>query len=264
MTQGRKIVVETRDLNVSISGCDVLKDINLRILENSFTGLIGPNGGGKTTLLRTLLGLIPPDRGEVRIEGKLLGTGRRRTWIMGYVPQQIRVDRRFPLSVLDAVVMGRYGRIGLGRRAGRTDREIALDCLDRVGLAHLARVRIGDLSGGEQQRVFIARALSASPKVLILDEPTAAVDVAAQDSFYRLLQELRQAYSLTVVMATHDIGIVPIYCDAIACLNRTLHLHGRPEEILKNEVFKKLYGTEVEVVMHGKIPHRMIGGHHHD
>ncbi len=263
MTQGRKVVVETRNLNVSISGCKVLEDVNLRILENSFTGLIGPNGGGKTTLLRTLLGLIPVDEGEVRIEGELLGTGKKGTWIMGYVPQQIRVDRRFPLSVLDAVLMGRYGKIGLGRRVSSTDREIALDCLDRVGLVHLAQVRIGDLSGGEQQRVFIARALSASPKVLILDEPTAAVDVAAQDSFYRLLQQLQQTYSLTVVMATHDIGVVPIYCDAIACLNRTLHLHGRPEEILKKDVFKKLYGTEVEVVMHGKIPHRMIGGHHH-
>ncbi len=263
MTQARKVVVETRHLNVSIRGCPVLQDINLTLLENSFTGLIGPNGGGKTTLLRTLLGLIQPDSGEVRIEGRLLGSGRKHDWVMGYVPQQIRVDRRFPLSVLDAVVMGRYGTIGLGHRAGRRDREIALDSLDRVGLAHLARVRIGDLSGGEQQRVFIARALSASPKVLILDEPMAAVDVAAQDSFYRLIKKLQQTYSLTVVMATHDIGVVPIYCDAIACLNRALHLHGRPEEILKNDVFRKLYGSEVEVVMHGKVPHRMIGGHQH-
>jgi len=263
VTKERKVVVETRHLHVAINGCAVLKDVNLRLLENSFTGLIGPNGGGKTTLLRTLLGLIRPESGEVLVEGQRLGTGRKGAWVMGYVPQQIRIDRRFPLSVLDAVVMGRYGTIGLGRRAGRRDREIALDCLDRVGLVHLARVRIGDLSGGEQQRVFIARALSASPKVLILDEPMAAVDVAAQDGFYRLIKKLQQSYSLTVVMATHDIGVVPIYCDAIACLNRTLHLHGRPEEILKNEVFKKLYGSEVEVVMHGKLPHRMIGGHPH-
>lgn len=257
-----EIIVETRDLDVKINGCLVLQGVNLRVAGQSFLGLIGPNGGGKTTLLRAMLGLIDPDRGEVWIQGKRLGTGDSRYWVMGYVPQQISIDRGFPISVLDTVIMGRYGRIGVGRRPGKRDREIALSSLEKVGMVHLAGQQIGSLSGGEQQRVFIARALSGEPQILILDEPVAAVDVAAQDSFYRLLRDLRQEYKLTIIMATHDIGVVPIYCDAVACLNHTLHLHGRPEEILRSDVFKKLYGTEVEAVMHGKIPHRMIGGHH--
>jgi len=259
----REYVIETRNLDVTIDGCPVLEGIDLRIPEGSFTGLIGPNGGGKTTLLRALLGLVTPDRGEIRIRGKSRGTGESRSWIMGYVPQKIKVQGRFPVTVLDTVLMGRYGRSGLGRLPKKQDRKIARECLERVGLGHLASQQIGKLSGGEQQRVFIARALSSEPEILILDEPTAAVDLVAQDNFYRLLQQLKEEYSLTVMMATHDIGVVPIYCDAIACLNRTLHLHGKPEEILRNDVFKKLYGSEVEAVMHGKIPHRMIGGHRH-
>jgi zinc transport system ATP-binding protein len=257
----QEIMVEVRDLNVELGGCSVLEEVNLKIPACSFTGLIGPNGGGKTTLLRVILGLIRPDRGEIRIQGRLLGTGESRSWVMGYVPQQVHIDRHFPVSVLDTVIMGRYGKIGLGRRPKRQDRELARASLEQVGMAHVAGQQIGSLSGGEQQRVFIARALCAEPKVLILDEPVAAVDVAAQDTFYKLLRRLQETYALTVIMATHDIGVVPIYCDAVACLNRRLHLHGKPQEILRNEVFKKLYGTEVEAVMHGKIPHRMIGGH---
>ncbi len=257
------IILETKDVDVKLNGCLVLKGITLRIPENSFTGVIGPNGGGKTTLLRTLLGLTIPAAGEIRVQGKLLGTGSKRSWIMGYVPQQVRIDRNFPISVFDTVVMGRYGKIGLGHRPRKADRDRAMACLDEVGMGHTAQRRIGDLSGGEQQRVFVARALVSEPKILILDEPMAAVDVAAQDSFYRLLHDLQKEYSLTVIMATHDVGVVPIHCDAIACLNHTLHLHGKPGEILRHDVFRNLYGTEVEAVMHGKIPHRMIGGHRH-
>lgn len=257
----RETMVEARDLSVKLGGCPVLEGVTMKVPERSFTGLIGPNGGGKTTLLRTLLGLIRPDRGEVWIQGKRLGMGEGRSWLMGYVPQQVRIDRRFPISVLDTVIMGRYGKIGLGRRPKRDDRERAMASLEQVGMAHTAGQQIGSISGGEQQRVFIARALSAEPRILILDEPVAAVDVVAQDSFYKLLRRLQETYALTVIMATHDIGVVPIYCDAVACLNRRLHLHGRPEKILKSEVFRKLYGTEVEAVMHGRIPHRMIGGH---
>lgn len=263
MVSEGQIILETKDVDVKLNGCLVLKGITLRIPENSFTGVIGPNGGGKTTLLRTLLGLTIPEGGEIRVQGKLLGTGARRSWVMGYVPQQVRIDRNFPISVFDTVIMGRYGKIGLGHRPRKADRDRALVCLDEVGMAHTAKRRIGDLSGGEQQRVFVARALVSEPKILILDEPMAAVDVAAQDSFYRLLHDLQKEYSLTVIMATHDVGVVPIHCDAIACLNRTLHLHGKPGEILRHDVFRKLYGTEVEAVMHGKIPHRMIGGHRH-
>jgi zinc transport system ATP-binding protein len=262
MEDDSKVIIETRDLDVHLNGCLVIKGVNLKVSEKGFAGLIGPNGGGKTTLLRAILGLIPPTRGEIRIQGELLGTGDTRSWVMGYVPQQVSIDRGFPVSVLDTVIMGRYGKIGLGRRPGKQDRDKALYSLEKVGMAHMARKQIGQLSGGEQQRVLIARALSSEPKILILDEPVAAVDVAAQDSFYRLLYQLREEYNLTIIMATHDIGVVPVYCDTVACLNHTLHLHGKPGEILRSEVFKKLYGTEVEAVMHGKIPHRMIGRHH--
>jgi zinc transport system ATP-binding protein len=261
----RKIIIETRDLDVRINASPILSGINLKVREQSFTGLIGPNGGGKTTLLRAILGLIQPDRGEIIVQGKRLGKGKRRSWIIGYVPQHFGIDNRFPISVLDTVVMGRFGKMGLGRRPKKRDREMAMSFLEKVGMDQRAKIQIGDLSGGERQRVFIARALCSEPKALLLDEPMAAVDVAAQDAFYRLLDDLREEYALTIIMATHDIGVVPIFCDTVACLNRTLHLHGKPEEILNNKVFKKLYGTEVEAVMHGKIPHRMIGGHHkHD
>ena len=227
MSEKSEFMVELRGIDVRLNGSLVLQDVHLQVPEQSFTGLIGPNGGGKTTLLRTVLGLIQPDKGEVRICGKRLGAGESRHWIMGYVPQQAGIDRGFPVSVLDTVIMGRFGKIGLGRRPGKEDRAIALSSLEKVGMAHLAGKQIGHLSGGEQQRVFIARALCAEPKILILDEPVAAVDVAAQDSFYRLLRQLRDNFSLTVIMATHDIGVVPIYCDSVACLNRTLHLHGK-------------------------------------
>jgi zinc transport system ATP-binding protein len=260
--QDRQVMVEALNIHVSLNGCLVLEEVNLQVLERSFTGLIGPNGGGKTTLLRTILGLIQPDKGEIKIQGKRLGTGDSRFWAMGYVPQQIGVNRDFPISVLDTVVMGRFGKIGLGKRPKKQDRELAMACLEKVGMAHVSGQQIGNLSGGEKQRVFIARALCAEPMILILDEPMAAVDVAAQDSFYRLLRQLQEELSLTVIMATHDVGVIPIYCDSVACLNRKLHLHGKPEKILKSEVFKKLYGTEVEAVMHGKIPHRMMKGHH--
>ena len=254
-------VVEVRDLRVSVNHENILDDVNLKIQEGTFLGLIGPNGGGKTTLLKTILGLIRPDRGEVRVFGLPPDDHRNRGRI-GYLPQRAYADLTFPVSAFDVVLMGRYSRIGIWRRPTAEDRRRAMEKLSAVGMAHLRDRPIGHLSGGEQQRVFIARALASDPQLLLLDEPTAGVDTSAQQSFYGLLGELKKEYALTIVLVSHDIGVVPHHTDEVACLNRRLHLHGRSPDALDAETLGKVYGCEVELLVHGKIPHRVIGEHH--
>ena len=256
-----RAVVEIRDLLVSSNRECILEDINLQIREGTFLGLIGPNGGGKTTLLRTILGLVKPDRGVVKVFG-LPPNDRRNRGRIGYLPQRAYADLTFPVSAFDVVLMGRYSHIGIWHRPSGEDRRRAMDKLEAVGMAHLKDRPIGYLSGGEQQRVFIARALASEPQLLLLDEPTSGVDTTAQQSFYQLLGKLKEEYALTIVLVSHDIGVVPYHTDEVACLNHRLHLHGRSPDALDAETLGKVYGCEVELLVHGKIPHRVIGEHH--
>ena len=251
--------VELQDVEVRLQGRVVLQDVNLRIEQGSFWALLGPNGAGKTTLLRVILGLVRPSRGTVRVFGRapeVLGLWRR---AVGYVPQFHQVDLRFPVRVKDVVMMGRYGVLGLFRRPGPDDWRLVHQALERVGIAHLADRPLRSLSGGERQRVFLARALVTQPRLLLLDEPTAAVDVAASQSLYDLLRQLHRD-GLTVVMVSHDVGVVAQFVDSVACLNRRLVAHGRPDVVLTGETLDAMYGCQAVFFHHmpGATPHLVV------
>lgn len=239
----------------------VLKDVSLNIETGEFLGLIGPNGGGKTTLLKVILGLIKPDEGRVEVFGASpvkLG-GKRH--LIGYLPQRSLIDWEFPISVTDVVMMGRYGQIGVLRQPTPEDKETVLQALERVGMADLAHHQIGELSGGQQQRVFIARALATEPKLLLLDEPVAGVDAVTQDKFYQFLKELKDELGLTIVIVSHDLAVISAYVEKVACLNQSLYLHAPSAEVFASGRLDKVYGCEVELLAHGRIPHRVVEEH---
>jgi ABC-type Mn2+/Zn2+ transport system ATPase subunit len=225
MFMGEPSALACRDVWVRRGGKFVLRQIDFAVPPGSVFGLIGPNGGGKTTLLKVALNLLPPARGDVLVFGKPWHEHPAPGPSIGYTPQHHHHLLRFPVSARQVVQMGRYGKMGLGRPLSRADKDTVEHCLELVGMLPLAKRPIDELSGGQKQRVFIARALAADPQLLILDEPTAGVDTAARDQFYELIQNLQQRLSLTVILATHDIGMVLKYCDLVGCLNETLTVH---------------------------------------
>ena len=247
-------VVKLDDVWVRYDGVPVLEAINLTIGDGDFLGIIGPNGGGKTTLLKVILGLIKPNQGSVRVLGKPPEKSRGR---IGYVPQHNLFDRDFPISVWEVVLMGRVGHAGLLKRYGSNDRQAAAEALDTVGMLHHKGQQMGKLSGGELQRVLIARALVAEPRLLLLDEPTASVDPAMQTEFYELLETLKQR--MAVVLVSHDISAVSVYVDEIACLNIQLYHHGSKE--LTPEILEATYKCPVQMIAHGEFPHRVLKEH---
>lgn len=249
-----KEVVRLEDIWVHYDGVPILEGINLAIEQDDFLGIIGPNGGGKTTLLKVVLGLVHPSRGKVSVLGEPLQRSRSR---IGYVPQHNLFDRDFPISVWDVVLMGRYGKAGLFKRYSNEDRRTTQNALQTVGMLDYKDRQLGKLSGGELQRVFIARALVSEPKLLLLDEPTASVDPAMQTEFYELLEKLKQ--QMAIVLVSHDISAVSIYVDKIACLNRQLHYHGAKE--LTPEILEATYKCPVQMIAHGLVPHRVLKEH---
>jgi zinc transport system ATP-binding protein len=248
-------IVSIRDLWVYQGEHAVLENIDLQLDAGDFLGIIGPNGGGKSTLLKAMLGLIKPDRGEIAVFGLPPAAARSH---MGYVPQKTVFDRSFPVKVQDVVLMGRYSRKGLLHRYGRQDRQAAFRALADVGMADRAGRQIGALSGGEQQRVFVARSLVSDPELLLLDEPTAGIDSAQQTDFYDLLCHLNRDLGIAIVLVSHDVTAVSSYVSKIACLNQRLYYHGSVE--LSNEDIEKAYGCPVEMIAHGT-PHRVLRKH---
>jgi len=227
----------------------VLDRVTLQIRKGDFLGIIGPNGSGKTTLLRILIGLLRPSCGHVSLFGA--DVRRFNAWhLVGYVRQKAVFEARFPASVLEVVISGRSARVGLGRRFGRDDREAAERALEIVGMNSFRDRLVGRLSSGQQQRVFIARALVHEPELLLLDEPTVGVDVEAQEQFYGLLRRLNRELRTTLVMVSHDIGVVAAEVTRLACLNRTLVFHGDPEEAMRSGALEQLYRPESLVVAH--------------
>jgi zinc transport system ATP-binding protein len=247
-------VVKLENVWVQYNGVPVLEGINLSVLQDDFLGIIGPNGGGKTTLLKVILGLTKPVRGSVTVLGKEPEKSRNK---IGYVPQYNLFDRAFPVDVQDVVLMGRYSMTGLFRRYDREDRERSEEALKTVGMLEHKDRQVGSLSGGELQRVLIARALVADPKLLLLDEPTASVDPAMQTEFYELLERLKQR--MAIILVSHDISAVSIYVDKIACLNRQLHYHGSKE--ITPEILEATYKCPVQMIAHGTVPHRVLKEH---
>jgi zinc transport system ATP-binding protein len=241
------------NISVNLNGKEVLKNINLSLEEKKFIGIVGPNGGGKTTLLRAILGLIRPFSGEIRVFGRRPEEVLKAGNIFGYLPQMLKIKPNFPIRVIDVVMMGRYGKIGTLRWPKEEDKKKTLEYLSMMGIEELKNELFGNLSGGQQQRASIARALAGEPRILLLDEPNTGIDVIGQEDFYHLLNGLRKKIDLTIIMASHDIGTIPTYVDEIACLNKTLHYHGNPLGALNDTILTKLYGKSVDVLMHTDI-----------
>ncbi len=236
-------VIRVEDVWVYYEGVPALEGVNLIVEAHDFLGIIGPNGGGKTTLLKVMLGLIKPDRGRVTILGKSPAQSRA---YLGYIPQHTVFDRDFPISVWDTVLMGRYSRAGLLRRYRPADRAAAESALRAVGMYDLRQRPIGKLSGGQQQRAFIARALVSEPKVLLLDEPTASVDPTVQTEFYDLLAKLK--HQIAIVLVSHDVGAVSVYVDKIACINHQLFYSGTKN--ISADTLETVYKCPIHLVSH--------------
>jgi len=245
--------IEIHDLWFSYGAQTVLEDVNLAIRRNEFLAVIGPNGGGKTTLIRLILGILRPERGVIRVFGEAPEKTARH---MGYVPQNTHLNKEFPISVLDVTLMGRLGRVGRAWRYSPKDKGMAEKALDRVGMLSYRDTPINNLSGGQRQRVFIARALVTEPDILFMDEPTASVDTEWQANIYTLLKELNE--TVTIVVVSHDISVLSSHVKSVACVNRTVFYHDSTE--ITMEMLEKMYQCPVELIAHG-LPHRVLGKH---
>jgi ABC-type Mn2+/Zn2+ transport system ATPase subunit len=241
-----KTIIRFVHATFGFPGVLALQDISLDIAEGEFVGVIGPNGSGKTTLCRAVLGLMEPMGGSLQIFDcacqELRCHHRAR---IGYLPQKGILDRNFPITVLEAVMMGRYGALGLFRRPTRQDREIAMDALANVGMQDHRESALGRLSGGQQQRVFIARALAQQPEVLLLDEPTTGIDITTQHSVLDLIRRLHQDLKLTILLITHDINMIRPHVDRLVLLKTRLYAAGPPDEVLRPDLLRQVYGKDL-------------------
>ncbi len=224
----RTAIIECDCLSVDLGGVRVLDGLTLSVGEGDFLALVGPNGGGKTTLLRVILGLERFSAGSARVFGELPGCSPGR---IGYVPQRLFFDREFPISVRDLVLMGRLSKKKLFQHYNRLDKERVDEAIGLAGLERLIERRIGDLSGGELQRALIARALAGEPELLLLDEPTASIDPQMKTTIYDLIEKLKER--LTIVLVTHDTALIGRYVTKVATLNVTLELH-EPNPVFPN------------------------------
>lgn len=242
-------IIKLSEVRFARNGNRVLDNINITVKEGRLLGIIGPNGAGKTTLLRIILGIIKPGGGEVCVLGMSPKDLKKELHHIGYVPQQVVFDHTFPVNVFDVVMMGRTCCIGTLRFPRKTDREAVMKSIESVGLSGLEKRPIGELSGGQQKRAFLARALCLETKVLLLDEPTAGLDIEAQENFLELLNRLKEEMRLTVVFVSHDVNVLSKYADEIACINRSIHLHGSPQEVLDSERLKEAYKCEFDFLI---------------
>jgi zinc transport system ATP-binding protein len=255
-------LVEINNVYFSYNGDTVLEDINLDVRQGDFIAMIGPNGGGKTTLLKIMLGLLKPNSGTIRVNGD---SPRKASACIGYVPQDVHINSRFPITALDVVLMGKLDPKKRWARKTAANRREALDTLEQLEMDIHAEKKIGELSGGQRQRVFIARALVTRPKLLLLDEPTASIDTRGQADFFTLLEKLNQ--EITIVVVSHDLLVVSRYIKSVACVNRRLHYHDQAE--ITGDMLETMYPCTVEetcpveLITHGHLPHRVLR-HHED
>ena len=243
--------VEINDLSVKYNEQLVLKNINLTIDEKDFVAIIGPNGGGKSTLLKIILGILTPNSGDVKVFGMSPKKARK---LMGYLPQNIKFDHDFPINVFETVLTGRYH--GLFKDYTEEDDIAVLQALKDVEMDKFKDRQISKLSGGQMQRVFIARAIVREPKLLILDEPMASIDPEMQNSFYKLMSRLKS--KMSIILVSHDVGAVSTHVDKIACLNQELFYHGPVENAADG--LEEIYHCPIELISHG-IPHRVLRDH---
>jgi len=235
--------IQIENLDFAYGPVSVLEKADVSLGEREFVSIVGPNGGGKTTLLKIILGLLKPQGGSVEVFGKSPELGRK--WI-GYLPQYASLDSQFPVTATDVVLMGRLGKTrGLGFYT-KADRLAARDMLARVGLGNLGNRPLSALSGGQQQRVLIARALVSEPKLLLLDEPSSSLDDYVEQELYDLLQELNK--ELTIVVVSHDVAYVSRYVEKVICVNREVHTH--PVSQINENIIHDMYGAHVHAVRH--------------
>lgn len=246
--------VHIDNLSVYYGQTPAIAGVCLDVEDGEYLGIIGPNGGGKSTLLKAILGLAPTAAGTVQVFGNRLGKNKAS---VGYVPQFATLDKRFPITLFEVVLTGRLKQ-GLSPffRFTQKDKEMARELLERVGIADIANRQISELSGGEFQKMLIARALAVNPRLLLLDEPTASVDAGSRDQIYGLLEELNK--NMTIILVTHDLLAISSQVRRLACLNGHLIYHGEPE--LTENIVNNLYGCPVDLIAHG-VPHRVLKEH---
>lgn len=249
----KRKILDIRNVTAGYGDTVVLENINLTVYEEDFIGLIGANGGGKTTLLKVILGLVKPLAGDVRFYFN--GSGKIGKHI-GYLPQVSMFDQKFPITVRDVVMSGLMAQTGLLKRITRQDKKRIDSILQKTGILHLKNSSMDELSGGQMQRVFLSRALISSPRLLILDEPDSFVDQSFEGELYEILKELNQR--ITIILVSHDIGMISTYVKTIACVNRHLFYHDSSEitqQLLDN------YNCPIELITHGRVPHRVLKDH---
>jgi len=245
-------LVTLSDVGVAYNGYEALQHVDLEIDEHDFLGIIGPNGGGKTSLVKAILGTIPYS-GNIRMAPELF-RGRER--LIGYMPQITNFDRAFPISVHEVVLSGLQGRKGFRSRYSREDRNKAMDLIREVGIGEVACHPIGEISGGQMQRALLARAIISEPRLLILDEPTNFVDNRFEKELYTTLQRLNERMAIIVV--SHDIGTITSVVKEIVCVNR--HVHRHRSNILTQEQLRN-YDCPIQIVSHGTVPHTVLEHH---
>lgn len=248
-------LVTLRNTGVAYDGYEALQHVDLDIADNDFLGVIGPNGGGKTTLVKAILGTVP-HTGEITLAPELF-RGKER--LIGYMPQQSDFDRSFPISVLEVVLTGLQGRRGFTSPYTKADRKRALDLLHTAGVEETANHPIGEVSGGQMQRALLCRAVISDPRLLILDEPANFVDNKFENELYRTLHELNDR--MAIVMVSHDIGTITSVVKEIVCVNR--HVHRHHSNILTEEQLRN-YDCPIQLVSHGLIPHTVLEHHSGD
>lgn len=257
----RKPIITLRGVGVDYDGQTALEDVNLTIYEDDFLGIIGPNGGGKTSLVKAILGAVP-HRGVVEIDESLR---RGKHFKIGYMPQVSKFDMRFPISIEEVVLSGLQTENGFFGRYRSNDRTKALQLLEQMGIADLAKRPIGEVSGGQMQRALLCRAIIAEPRLLILDEPTNFVDNKFENEFYAMVQSLSKRMAIMII--SHDLGTITSVVRAIVCVNR--HVHRHDSNILTEEQLRN-YNCPIQIVSHGHVPHTVLehhtgdGCHHHE
>lgn len=247
--------IELSGICLSLGGQKILDEVDLRVMEKDYLAIIGPNGGGKTTLLKVMLGLLHPDKGTVAMFGKPPKYTRH---LVGYVPQDPLSDRDFPATAWDVTLMGRSARRGLFRRYTTDDRSKAEEALQWVEMDRLKDRQMGELSGGQRQRVLIARALAAEPRLLLFDEPTASLDTQIGRSIFELLGRLSR--EIAVVLVTHDLGVLSQHVKRVACMNHQLIFH-EDGKTIDPKTMERIYGCPVDLIVHGDVAHRVLGSH---
>ncbi|MBS3769162.1 MAG: ABC transporter ATP-binding protein [Bacteroidales bacterium] len=248
-----KKILELDSVAAGYNGKVVIRDVDMEVYDDDFIGVIGPNGGGKTTLLKVILGILKPLAGKVRYYS-LQDKGNMKR--MGYLPQLNMIDRKFPISAMEVVLSGLMPKNGLLKKYSRKDKQMASQMMDQMGISHLKHKAIGELSGGQMQRVYLCRAIISSPKLLILDEPNTFVDNKFEGELYEHLRELNK--QMAIILVSHDIGTITPYVKTIACVNLEFHYH-RSNVISEKQL--AAYNCPIQLITHGDLPHTVLKKH---